>query len=78
MRGNPTYDKTKKYRNLHISSQPVRERVQDVNSQYNFSSPIFIGGTGRSGTTMLQCILGRHKTDICPPDRGLCGRRFRR
>ncbi len=38
-----------------------------MNSQSNSSTPILIGGTGRSGTTLLQQILGRHPEIFCIP-----------
>src|SRR5262245_37942345 len=31
-------------------------------------SPVFIGGCGRSGTTMLGAILGAHSDCLCVPE----------
>jgi hypothetical protein len=47
---------------------PIRHREAKGRNVQHTKRQIFIGGCGRSGTTLLGAILGAHSECICPPE----------
>lgn len=66
-----------KLRNAHIADQKLYDAGWYDLSARSKLSPVFIGGCGRSGTTVFKELLNRHSLCACGPETSLYGLPFK-